>query len=756
MTHLRAMTGLLALLAVHAIPAHAAADEMLPDPAFAQPTLVGEWWATPNIKAEYRPGSLCGQVAGGAAQPWDAILGFNGLSLSKGERYRLSITVSGDPGGPMRALAQKAEEPWTAEGEITRRVGDGQQTLTEDFTAAGTHASAQLVFQLGGSDTPWRFCLQAASLQSGQEPDAGASSGALSAIRVNQFAYFPGGPKHATLVRKDRARVEWRMIAASGETVASGFSRPEGRNPSSGLDVHIIDFSGMRTPGDGYRLVVGDDVSPPFSVSDTAYGQLRRDALGYFYKVRSGIEIREELAGQGYGRPAGHLGKAPNRGDTSVGCVDTRTARKVYGKAWSCGYRLNVAGGWYDAGDFGKYVVNGGIAAAQLLGTYERALHHSRASSPALSDGLALLPEAGNGVPDVLDEARWELDFLMSMTVPEGEPQAGMAHHKVHGNRWTVGPILPHRDREQRVLHRPSTAATLNLAAAAAQGARLFAGFDRPYADTLLAAAVRAYRAAEANPALHAPYTDGSFGGGDYQDDDVSDEFYWAAVELYLSTGDPVWLERAKASPHWSGPVFQEHGFDWRSVAALARLQLASVPSALPKRDLKAVQVSVRDAAEAYMRVQRKEAFGFMYGPERFGWGSNQSVIQNMIVVATAYDITGDRRYLQAVRESMDYILGRNALGISYVTGYGTLYAQRQYSNMFAASIDPSYPAVPKGALAGGPNSGLADDYAIRKLEGCAPQACYVDDSRSFSTNEIAINWNAPLTWIASFLADAP
>jgi endoglucanase len=90
------------------------------------------------------------------------------------------------------------------------------------------------------------------------------------------------------------------------------------------------------------------------------------------------------------------------------------------------------------------------------------------------------------------------------------------------------------------------------------------------------------------------------------------------------------------------------------------------------------------------------------------------------------------------------------------VTGYGTLYAQRQYSNMFAASIDPSYPAVPKGALAGGPNSGLADDYAIRKLEGCAPQACYVDDSRSFSTNEIAINWNAPLTWIASFLADAP
>ena len=143
-----------------------------------------------------------------------------------------------------------------------------------------------------------------------------------------------------------------------------------------------------------------------------------------------------------------------------------------------------------------------------------------------------------------------------------------------------------------------------------------------------------------------------------------------------------------------------------------------------------------------------------MYSPALFGWGSNHSLLQNMIVVATAYDITGDKRYLLAVRESMDYLLGRNALGLSYVTGYGTTYSQHQHSNMFAASIDPFYPPVPKGALAGGPNSGLADDYAISKLSGCAPQACYIDDTRSFSTNEIAINWNAPLVWMASFLTD--
>mgnify|MGYP003640526927 CR=1 FL=1 len=753
MTHPKAMIGLLALLASHALASDVSAAELLPDPAFTRSALVGDWWATPNITFDYSPGALCGAVAGGTAEPWDAILGLNGLGISKGEAYTFSLIASGDPDGPMRALVQQSSEPWTPEGEIVRRVSPDKAVLSETFSAGQDHAGAQLVFQLGGSDKPWRFCLHSASLMSGQASQP--ADGRVSAIRVNQTTYFPDGPKRATLVAGG-ARQDWALLSASGATVASGKTKASEFDLASELKVQTLDFSDFTKTGEGYRLVVGGETSPPFSISGGAYAGLRTDALSYFYKVRSGIEIREDLAGKGYGRPAGHNGQAPNRGDTDVACLDSRTARKVYGTDWSCDYRLDVAGGWYDAGDFGKYVVNGGIAAAQIMGVYERALTFSRGASPALGDGLLKIPEAGNGIPDILDEARWELDFLMAMAVPEGQPHAGMAHHKVHGTGWPSGPLLPHRDREERILHRPSTAATLNLAAAAAQGARLFAPHDKAYAERLLAAAIRAYHAAEAYPELYAPATNGSFGGGDYQDDDVSDEFYWAAAELYLSTQDPVWLARAKASRHWSGPVFYPDGFSWRAVAALARLQLASVPSSLSKRDLKQIRASVREAADAYLQAQKKQGFGLMYAPANgYGWGSNQSVIQTMIVVATAHDITGDKRYLQAVRESMDYILGRNALGISYVTGYGTTYAHNQFSYMFAASTDPSFPPPPKGALAGGPNSGLADDYAISKLQGCAPQACYVDDSRSFSTNEIAINWNAPLAWIASFLADA-
>lgn len=753
MPHARAKFLVPLLVAAFGVAGTVSAGELLPDPGFERAQLAGQWWATSNVRLDYRPGALCGEVEGGASQPWDAMIGLNGLSFDKGKNYRLSIEVSGEPGGPMRAVAQKAAEPWTAESEIVARLPAAPQHLNTRFTAQASHES-HLVFQLGGSETAWRFCLRHASLLSGEDAAAASDVPSVPAIRVNQLAYFPDGPKRATLVTSGQTPGEWRLVSADGSVAASGRTVPFGPDTASDLDVQIIDFSQVTAPGEGYRLVAGGETSTPFSISGTAHAPLRDDALAYFYKVRSGVEIRGNLAGETYARPAGHAGQPPNRGDTSVDCLDAATARRIHGEAWSCDYRLDVAGGWYDAGDYGKYVVNGGIAASQLMGTYERALNYG-GSSAALADGLAAIPEAGNGVPDLLDEARWELDFMLSMMVPEGEALAGMVHHKVHGARWPSGPIMPDRDAEPRFLHRPSTAATLNLSAAAAQGARLFAPFDKAYADRLLAASVRAYEAAEANPAVYAPYTDGSFGGGDYQDDDVSDEFYWAAAELYLTTGDPVWLDRAKTSPHWDGPVFAPEGFNWRSLAALARLDLASVPSNMPRAELGVIQASVLKAADRYLDIQSKEGFGLMLGSGSYGWGSNHSVIENMIVAANAYDISGERRYLQAARESMDYILGRNALGLSYVTGYGTDYAHRQFSFLFAGPVDPSFPPLPRGALAGGPNSGLADEVAISRLEGCAPQACYIDDPRSFSTNEIAINWNAPLVWIASFLTDA-
>jgi endoglucanase len=118
-------------------------------------------------------------------------------------------------------------------------------------------------------------------------------------------------------------------------------------------------------------------------------------------------------------------------------------------------------------------------------------------------------------------------------------------------------------------------------------------------------------------------------------------------------------------------------------------------------------------------------------------------------VIGTAYDLSGDERYRRSALTGIDYVLGRNALNISYVTGYGTVFSQHQHSRM--------YSRPPAGTVAGGPNSTAAstgDPVAAPIFAGCEAQFCYIDDVGSWSTNEITINWNSGLSWVSSWLAD--
>jgi endoglucanase len=338
------------------------------------------------------------------------------------------------------------------------------------------------------------------------------------------------------------------------------------------------------------------------------------------------------------------------------------------------------------------------------------------------------------------------------MQVPAGAPLAGMVHHKLHDSAWTGLPLDPAADPALRELHRPSTAATLNLAAVAAQGARLYRRHDREFAARLLDAARRAWDAAVLTPALYAPGSDGT-GGGSYSDADVSDEFYWAAAELYLSTGEPVYEQAVLASPQHTADVFDLGGFSWARVAALGRLDLASVRSRIPGG--KAIRQSVLDAADALLALARLQPWGQPYAPAGgWVWGSTSQILNNLVVLGTAFDLSGERKYQRAVVEGMDFLLGRNALNISYVTGYGEVFSQNQHSRMYAAQLDSESPHPPVGSIAGGPNSALQDPVARELLAGCIGQLCYVDDINSYATNELTINWNAPLTWVASFVAD--
>lgn len=578
-------------------------------------------------------------------------------------------------------------------------------------------------------------------------------------LRVNQLGYLPDGPKRASLITDRPTPVLWQLVDAKGREIARGQTKPLGMDASVGRKVHLIDFSEVRESGEKLSLVAERVTSPPFAIEPKLYVNLPRDAFGYFYPMRSGIEIRADIAGEAYARPAGHVSApksgALNQGDKAVPCQEEGSSLKIYGDPWSCDYTLDVTGGWYDAGDQGKYVVNGALSVAQLMSTFERTLYVKSASAKPFADGALALPEHGNGVPDALDEARWELEFLLSMQVPEGKPLAGMAHHKVHDDEWTGIPTLPHEDPKRRLLHRPSTAATLNLAAAAAQGARLFKPYDAAFAERLLKAAQQAWRAAAEHPGLIAPEGD-SDGGGAYHDTDLTDELYWAAAELFITTGNADYRAAIEASPHWRSSIFKPAGYEWANVETRAALSLALVPNSLSRSDAEWLKRDIVTAADEYLKLQKRAPFGHVYDPPegRYAWGSNHLILQNAIIIARAHDLTGSPKYRDAVLETMDYIFGRNGPGISYVTGYGTDYVKNQHSRWFAHAADPALPSPPKGTLAGGPNVWLSDEIVQEKRRGCAPQFCYIDDIESWSTNETAINWNAALAELSGFLAE--
>jgi endoglucanase len=739
-----AVAGALTGIGTVATPALADGPEQIKNGTFDDGT--ANWWSTGNAPMSIVNGELCAPIPGNTANPWDAIIGQDNVPIVNGETYKVTLTAHSSIPLVGRVLLQN-KVTFNASLDVNPdpAFDSTPRTYTWTFTGKEDNAEGQFALQLGagGATQDFTFCLDNVSLTGGAvkepyKPDTGPR------VRVNQVGYLPNGPKNATLVTEATTPLPWELHNAAGAVVAKGRTKPAGTERTSGLNVHTITFSSYTKQGTGYTLVADGQTSHPFDLSAAPYEQLRTDALSVYYPWRSGIAIDNNIA-PGYGRAAGHIGVAPNQGDLSVPCAPG-----------TCNYSLDVSGGWYDAADHGKYVVNGGIAAYQMLNNFERTKVARTGQADKTADGTLRIPEHGNAVPDILDEARWEVQFLLKMQVPQGQPLAGMAHHKIHDENWTGLPLLPSNDPQPRYLQPPSTAATLNLAAVGAQAARIYAPYDPAFAAKALAEARTAYDAALAHPAIYAP--SGGVGGGPYDDTDVSDEFYWAAAELYITTGEAKYSQAVQASPHHTDDAWLERGFDWGHVAQLGRLDLALLPNKLSDRNR--VRQSVVQGAEKYLAIENSNPWALAYAPANnsFDWGSNNLVLNNLVVIASAFDLTNNAKYRDAVIQGMDYILGRNALNQSYVTGYGENASHNEHSRWFAHSLDPNLPQPPNGSLAGGPNSQTAtwDPTAADKLPGCEarPQWCYLDNIQSYSTNEIAINWGSTLSWVSGFIAD--
>lgn len=723
------------------------------------------WWADGDGTYEVdEQGRFCTTITTLGFANWGAQLRQNDLTYIAGEPYTVTFNAwaSAESTIEMAAVDESNGFTWIFGQEVTVNAPlDGEpQTFNFNYIAAADATVGKFRFSLGAGAVPLNetICFDNIVVD-GPEGSGGEDEEAASPVHVSQLGYIPNALKIATYALPSDATGNentditsprtWSLIqddaiVASGETTLHS----EDIDAASGDLVHRIDFSNYNTTGDAFTLVVteGDTTftSEPFTIGSDIYTQVKYDALAYFYHNRSGTPILADVVGEAWSRPAGH------ESDAQVQTLVCATAPLDE----EC-ITLDVKGGWYDAGDHGKYVVNGGISAWTMLNQYERFKNMSNVA--AFGDGSMILPtaEGTNGINDLLDEARWQVEWLLKMQVPSNQPLAGMAYHKMHDENWTGLPTAPHEDTEVRYIHPPSTAATLNLAAVGAQCYRVYKSIDAVLAQTCLEKALIAYEAAKQHPEIYAIDTGGS-GGGPYNDDHVIDEFYWAATELYLATGLPYFADEMTSSPLHFNPIFAGVGLlSWQDTDSLGLISLAIADRDTSKANtswINAAQAALTNIANNFVESSVSEGYGLPLSSNSYPWGSNSAVLNNMLVLGLVYDFTGEDQYINAMIQGADYIFGRNPLGHSYVTGYGSRVEKYPHHRFWAEILNPNYPPAPAGAVSGGPNSGLEDPIATGLLTGCAPQRCFVDNIQAWSVNEITINWNAPFAWVMAYL----
>jgi endoglucanase len=701
---------------------------------------------------DVKDGALCLKMDDKGKNAWDAQLVQRPLVIQQGHTYAVDFRAWASAPTTIRPKVGMAGPPYTEYWAARLPVTTEPQRFQGSFTMGGTDdKTAEFTFHLAGAlakSVPVTICVDDLYLSDPTfEAPPPEENLPPPKVAVNQTGYLPKLPKVAVLDSAATEPQKWELLDGQGAVVADGETSVFGPDKNSGNSVHRIDFSGFKGTGKGFILRVGEDKSYPFEIEPDVYEKLKYDALAYFYHNRSGIEIKMPYAGgEQWTRPAGHLpDKAPCAAD--IGCK----------------YTLDVTGGWYDAGDHGKYVVNGGFSAWVLLDEWERTKYLGK-SLDDFADGKMQIPEQGNGIDDLLDEARWEVSFLMAMQAPDGSEFAGMVHHKMHDEGWTAIGVRPDQDTLKRTLRPVSTAATLDMAAVAAQASRVFRSSDRAFSAKALTAAEKAYAAAEKHPDKYADPNDNNNGGGDYSDSDVTDEFYWAAAELFITTGEGKYLKDLEQNPH--NEKFKNNDGTaslllWQTVDSLGAISLAVVPSKLDKKERDAQRKRLVVEADRYLAHAKKEGYGVPFDPGNQGgkpsypWGSNSFVATNAMVLALAYDFTKKPEYRGGVAAAADYLLGMNPMGQSYVSGYGEKPLTNPHHRFWAKQSRSDFPSAPPGVLSGGPNSDLQDPYvqaAGLKKKGCAPQKCYLDNIEAWSVNEITINWNSPFAWVMAFL----
>ncbi|NII83256.1 MULTISPECIES: glycoside hydrolase family 9 protein [unclassified Pedobacter] len=546
-------------------------------------------------------------------------------------------------------------------------------------------------------------------------------------IVLNQSGYYPKLEKSAVVLRAASENKFELLSMPDRKSVYTGVLSEPKTTGYSKINTRIADFSSFNQPGQYIIRIAGGSESPVFKIADGVHHDLAVAALKAFYYQRASAALDANYAGKWY-RAAGHP-------DTSVYIHPSAASKNR--KADS---KINVAGGWYDAGDYNKYVVNSGISTSTLLSAYEDFSEYFL--------GLeAHIPHAKNKVPDVLTEAIYNLRWMLKMQ----DPADGGVYNKCTNLNFD-GMIMPDQATSKRYVVAKGTAATLNLAAVAAQAYRIFKQFPEQYpglADSCLLAAKKAWSWSVKNPSIaydqdalnkmsDLKVTTGGYGDGNFED-----EWTWASAELLASTGQQEYYDAFFA--RLNAPVSLP---SWNNVGTLGYYTLIRCEGQLPEQYKSVTSIlkkKILGLADRYLAAFETGPYHTVIGASLydFAWGSNSLAMNQSILLINTYLFSKKDAYLDAALSNLDYILGKNATGYSFVTGVG--YKSPMHPHHRLSFADGVAEPIP-GLLVGGPNRGKQDGLKYND----EPELSYLDDVNSYASNEIAINWNAPLVYVAN------
>ena len=536
-------------------------------------------------------------------------------------------------------------------------------------------------------------------------------------IKINQVGYLLAGEKIAIVPANSTDIFDLIDITNNRIVYTATLSAKGSWSLAEQQDVKQANFSEFKTPGTYKVVVEGVEHSEPFLVSDDSYTSLLLAGIKSYYFQRSGTDLNSRFAGQ-WQRQAGHFDEQ----------VAIHASAQNNESAQESNVTITSNKGWYDAGDFGKYTVNSGIATYTLMAAYQ--------DFNGLFDDLSLnIPESTNNTPDILDEIKWNIDWLSTMQAKDGG-----VYHKLTTLEWP-GKIMPSEDNETRYVIGKSTAAAYNFAAVLAKASRLYGEFGSEYqveANNWLNQAKLAWQWAIANPEKYYQQPE-DVKSGIYGDKQLSDEAAWAAAELFLASENNAYLASFNQfNEEVSTP-------SWRQVSALAFVSLSKHGRKLLTENLLTeIDQQIIELADSYVQQYQSSIYKVPMIAEDFVWGSNAVVANKSLILEQAYRLSGNVKYKAVTNNVLSYLLGVNPTDFSYVTGYGhktPLNIHHRASQ--ADNIDEPIP----GFLVGGAHNGKQDNCAYSSN---MPASTYLDDWCSYSTNEVAINWNAAFVYLVA------